>query len=163
MRSTCTQLHTCQGRAGTASDASPLRHAQPLLRSPAVPRVDTNTRTTFRDEFYKSKEGIEDLIADRSKSFSAIKAGPHLAMSELAQTDTRIRKAVSPRLHAGELAASAVSWQASSCCYALAGHRPAGLSLRHGRAQRSARHAIPLAPMPHACLTRARVTRMRLA
>ena len=69
-----------------------VRDSQPLHY-----RVNTNTRTVFHshDQFYKPKEGISEFVADAQHTVSSLTALPHVALNELAATDTRIRKAVS--------------------------------------------------------------------
>ncbi|GFR41233.1 hypothetical protein Agub_g1906, partial [Astrephomene gubernaculifera] len=55
-------------------------------------QVDTNTRTVFRDVFYRPKEGITEFVEDPAHSCAAVRALPHMPMNELAPTDPRIRK-----------------------------------------------------------------------
>ncbi len=64
---------------------------------PLMYRVNTNTRTVFHshDQFYQPKEGISEFVADRHHTASCVTAQPHMAMNQLAPTDTRIRKSVS--------------------------------------------------------------------
>lgn len=59
-------------------------------------RVDTTTRTVFQDNFYKPKDGIAEYVADPLKGASAPRAQPHMPLSDLAPSDPRVRKLVSP-------------------------------------------------------------------
>ncbi|EFJ42977.1 hypothetical protein VOLCADRAFT_96921, partial [Volvox carteri f. nagariensis] len=66
---------------------------------PKFLRVDTGTRTVFRDSFYAPKEGIEDFVEDDRRPFTSIRSLPHMALNELASEDTRIRKLKPPYEH----------------------------------------------------------------
>lgn len=68
-----------------------------LCGSPS-PHVNTNTRTSFRDDFYPTHATMADQLSSPYSRSSPMRQGGHRAMSTMSVTDPRQQNLVSSRL-----------------------------------------------------------------